>query len=504
MSCKRSNVEARVCVLVSFLVLSATALTATPALALPEGRVYEQVSPVYKGGLGVGNLGGVSADGEKAVFDSLGVFAGVQWDFLTNNYLAERANGAGWSSSSLQPPPTGAPSSFSDGLKYALATHFPGQTKREGPAESSEYILHRVDLPNVPANWERFGPALARVDGKPYEGLGVGRSGDMCHKVLGDTEPLLTETETKGTQGQIYDDSRGCGGTEPYLRPVALDNAGKVMNPHCRVTLGVEGIYIETPAQGHEQESQFNAINSDGSSIFFTTSVEQNTLCHAHQLFARLGAARTLELSKPLGETCADVPCPGALARPSAYFKGASEDGSLVYFTTPAPLVAGDEDSGSDLYLAKIGCGEAETACAPAQRRVVAMTQVSHGPVAGQPADVQGVVQIAPDGSHVYFVANGILSEGPNAENHTPVTGADNLYVYDAQTGATVFIADLCSGPALSGTVKDAACPSDLGVGEGDNIRNDETLWGIRGGAVHARRARSRFQQLRPAEPGRR
>jgi hypothetical protein len=156
------------------------------------------------------------------------------------------------------------------------------------------------------------------------------------------------------------------------------------------------------------------------------------------------------------------------LARASAYFTGASEDGSRVFFTTRASLVESDKDTANDLYLAMIGCPEGEAGCGLAERRVVSLVQVSHDLVAGQSAGMVGVLRVAPDGSRVYFVAHGMLSEGQNVEGRTPVNGADNLYTYDVQTGS----------------VEDVTCPATLTGGEsghagaGGPVRNDSELWG--------------------------
>jgi hypothetical protein len=49
---------------------------------------------------------------------------------------------------------------------------------------------------------------------------------------------------------------------------------------------------------------------------------------------------------------------------------------------------------------------------------------------------------ISPDGSHVYFVAKGLLA-GANAEGREPAEGGDNLYVYDVEEAKTRFIATL-------------------------------------------------------------
>ncbi len=106
-----------------------------------------------------------------------------------------------------------------------------------------------------------------------------------------------------------------------------------------------------------------------------------------------------------------------------------------------------------------------------AEREVTSLVQVSHATVPGEAGEAQGVVSVSPDGSRVYFVAHGVLSDGPNAEGRVPSPGAENLYVYDSRTGgAPAFIGELCSGPEQSGGVKDVACAADL-------VENDSGLW---------------------------
>ena len=126
--------------------------------------------------------------------------------------------------------------------------------------------------------------------------------------------------------------------------------------------------------------------------------------------------------------------------------------------------------------MASIGCPAGGSGCEAAQKEVTSLVEVSHDAVAEQAAEVQGVVNIAQDGSRVYFVARGVLSEGADAEGHAPVGGADNLYVYDSVSGQTTFVADLCSGPGRSGLSEDARCPRGLQEGGGDAA----LLWGER------------------------
>ena len=197
------------------------------------------------------------------------------------------------------------------------------------------------------------------------------------------------------------------------------------------------------------------------------------------QLFVRVGGERTLEVSKPLGEACAEVPCPGADTRAPAQFWGASEDGSRVFFTTAAPLTGGS-DTSTNLYMAKVGCPGEVPACEAAQRVVTGLVAVSHDPHVGQAAEVQGVVGVAPDGGRVYFVARGVLSEAANQQGMVAASGADNLYVYDEASGQTTFVGDLCSGAETSGVVGDVACPDDLEArtpAGGAGPRNDTELW---------------------------
>ncbi len=143
-----------------------------------------------------------------------------------------------------------------------------------------------------------------------------------------------------------------------------------------------------------------------------------------------------------------EVPCDGAGERASADFAGASEDGSQVYFKTTASLVAGDTDSGNDLYMAGIGCPEGRSECEVSEKEVTSLVQVSHDPNVGEAADVQGVVRVAPDGRRVYFVAGGDLLSQAQREvlkgqgRPVPRVGAANLYVYDSVSGSVAFIGE--------------------------------------------------------------
>ncbi len=63
--------------------------------------------------------------------------------------------------------------------------------------------------------------------------------------------------------------------------------------------------------------------------------------------------------------------------------------------------------------------------------------------------EVQGVARVSEDGSHVYFVAKGVLTPGgvKNAEGGEPVAGGENLYVFERDAtypaGHVAFVATL-------------------------------------------------------------
>ncbi len=493
MRLKNTGLGALTGTLAGLFVLAVVAFTAVPAFALNPERHYELVSPVYKAGYGVGDIKAVAPDGESVAFQSSGVYNGSLSYSAYEAYMARRG-ADGWVTSPLDPPASVTPASsvndFSANLELVLAIGSLGPNagvseKADGAEERG--FVYNASTPDVPSNWENFGPVLTSLAGneleagKLLEATEEGASSDLCHIIILDnSDPLLEQAI--GTNEIFYELSRGCDGEPAALRLVALNDTGQVIDPNCLAGFG-----------GPFQENEFNAISADGRQVFFTSGVG-NPTCRTGaagygaagyasvQVFVRLNAQRTVEVSKPLllsggRESCQEVPCPGAKERPPAFFKGASEDGSRVFFSTTTQLTGGDTNGGNELYMAMIGCPVGEPGCAVADRQVTSLVQVSSGAIAGEAAEVQGVVRVAPDGARVYFVARGALSGGSNAEGHAPVKGADNLYVSEGNQGqAPVFVADLCSGPRLSGSAEDARCPSDLNT-EAHHEGNDVSLW---------------------------
>jgi hypothetical protein len=473
------------------------------ALGSSSGRQFELVSPVYKGGFGATFIEGVAQDGDSAAFYSPGVFNGAQAGLSNNintlDYLSRRGS-SGWSTEPIAPPDELV--SFVDShdisttLEETLAMATPGPNLEAANLEGTEndFFLHATNTADVSPNWGLLGSPLKTLTDEPFELKYEGASANFCHVLFVNPKVSTEErgellAKAKGSEEQVYELAGGCNGEEAALRLVSVDDRGNVISPLCPAEIGVYGYY-------GADATAYNAVSADGSEAFFTTCIGNND--GHHQLFVRLGASKTVEISKPLtptqpSEACGnnEIPCKGAEGRASSNFAGASEDGSKVFFTTTSALVPEDKDTGSDLYMASLGCPSTEMSCVAAERRVTGLVQVSHDPSGGE-ASVQGVVRVAPDGARVYFVATGDLlgtTEQKALEGESravPAAGAENLYVYDAVSGSIAFIGDLCSGSEGSGTVSDAQCPN--------GPRADTTLWSrISGGEVQTAGADGRY-----------
>ncbi len=436
------------------------------------------------------------ADGQKVVFASFGKFAGDSSLALRGVYLARRNPASGWSTEALDVPSnvatTAETDDFSASLESTLAYGRP--TPNGGLSESILYpgamfFLHNNNTVNALGDWEVAGGiGIERINGEYEFSHEVAASTDLCHIVVEKSQsPLKTfpnEGEAEGTLRQEYELVTGCNGEPSAFRLIALDNKGAPIEPAC-MFLG---------AENSSQADVYHSISNDGNEIFFVTKVLGGGECSTstQQLFVRLGGTRTLEISRPLGHcvgerdgVAGEVPCQGAATRSPATFAGASEDGSTVYFTTDQPLIEGqDSGNGNDIYAATIGCPEGGSGCASADKEVTDLKLVSKHE-GGESAEVQGIVRTAPDGARIYFVATGqLLSPSTLAQlegegKSVPRRGADNLYVYDRESDALTFVADLCSGPGESGGAEDAHCPT--GLTREENGRNDKQLWSSRG-----------------------
>lgn len=454
--------------------------SALAATVPPEGRVYEMVSPPYKGGYGIsGQRIAVAPNGEAVGFDSIGVFSDEASDLLLDNGYVARREPNGWVTTGTDPPATLSPgilapvADYSQNFADSLTEPF-GITVNYGSGRSpggASFYLHNMSEPDVAASFVPASPVLTGATGGPVSVTYSGAAANLSHIVVASAEPLIPadirseEIEEERVE-QLYELE---GVDTPRL--VGLTESGDISDPYCPVTLG-SGF-----------GSQYHAVSSTGTTIFFEANIEperefhcgkpyeepENTKHNPAELFARLAGERTLEISKPLPAQCTQEPCLAASVepaeeRPTSVFQGASEDGSKVFFTTTQPLVNSAHDQTNNLYEAEIEGGTAKRLVLVSEGNVT-------DPNRGAGAEVQGVTRISDDGTHVYFVAYGVLTTTSNARDETAVAGSDNLYVYDTTTDEIQFVAGLCSGKERSGENGGVShCPSE---------ESDAGLWGI-------------------------
>jgi hypothetical protein len=383
---------------------------------LPDCRAYEQVTPVFKEAFGT--FPTIFTDDGRLIYRSNGNFAdnglGSARDGGGNHYVAVRS-ASGWSTTALAPS---APDYYTD---EALAQLFSRDLRsslwqmRRGdePVDVSDLYLERPA--GVFTRLGSLGNPLARPT-LTSNFPSFAASDDMSHVVFTVDAALAypgTDAPASGTAGPY--EYVGTAHDDPP-RLVSVNNAGQQIDPGC--------------GQG-----DLKTISGDGRVIVWASTC-------AGQVWARIDGTTTIAVS---GSECTRAPSDpgGACDAPGpAVFRGASADGTRVYFTTAQQLVNGDTDATDDLYECDVPTGTPApvgTANPCSELRLISGAQSG--------ADVQAITRISDDGSRVYFVAAGVLASNPGANDATAVAGDENLYVWHSDAGPpggeTRFVAKL-------------------------------------------------------------
>ena len=406
--------------------------------SLPDCRAFELVSPPYKDGY-FPFFEGVSPDGEHALFQSLGTFGGAKGNHVIEGTIYESTRtSSGWLTKAVTPPAsTFAFALWKDASLDLSRTLWTAHTVSESADAEDLYVREPNGSfvligPELPPSHDIAppGPYESRYVGElKYAGASPGLSHVFFQIMPGEgpEEDILwtgDKTLPGANEKSLYEYS-GVGNSEPKL--VGVSNDGRLHNndeaeliSQCGVELGGGG-----PA------SQYNAISSSGETVFFTPNTEgcENEAEEVgagpgvNEVYARLNESKTVDVSEPSHEDC--EACTTS-SRARAFFEGASQDGSKAFFLSGQNgLLPGAE--GMNLYEFNLTGGVSHEK----------LVRVSGGVTK---PEVLGVVRISEDGSHVYFVAAGVLANNENANKEEATTGSDNLYVFDTITGTTSFI----------------------------------------------------------------
>jgi hypothetical protein len=434
------------------------AVGVVPASAeLPDGRQYEMVTPTHKNGALFGTFlsnspFSIAESGSRVVLPVLQCFGvtescNADRQAIQGQPFAFTRTSSGWVASSLAPP----------------ATQFDQNTPLLANAETG---MELFKAPTPPAGEDDFyirgpdgaiqdvGPSTPSTKAAPAATKFVWATADFSHVVF-DLESFgfwpFDKTADLGSVVSAYEYA-GSGNTQPRLIGVSGGVGSTDLISICGTTVG--GSFLGTRSYG--------ALSADGSTVYFTaehcpsgSGANTGVPMPTTELYARIDGSRTVAISQrsPLGCTstaCLSSPPSGAL------FEGASADGTRVYFTDTQQLT--DDASEDASYEATSNCKQAwgENGCNlylfedPQESPLSGhnLIDVSAGDSSGLGPEVRGVMAISPDGSHVYFVANGVLTGSQrNSAGVSASPGADNLYAYERDAtypaGRVTFIASL-------------------------------------------------------------
>ncbi len=425
---------------------------------LPDCRAYELVSPVFKDGESVGAIA-IAGDGAHVLGESIGSFGGTETGSNGSEgtvYELARSS-SDWGLAAISPPAS---------LFAAIAPFFAASTDLDKtlwalrrPSQSiyaTNLYLREPDGafvevgPMVPPSAEA-GPASGGY--QLFEGgyVGVGASSDLSHVLF----------EIRATSALWPGDT-----TVESTAPSLYEYVGTEQKRPELVGLNAEGRLISScgTALGSEPLDAYNAMSEDGQTVFFTAlgrdqCREGVAAPEVNELYARLNQVETVGISEPNPSQCQE--CNTAM-KASAEFQGASEDGSKVFFVTEQELLSGDTTQ--NLYEYDFGNRVGH--------KIVRASAGSSTP------EVEGVARVSEDGSHVYFVAKGVLTEGPNREGHEPIAGSNNLYVFERDAtypaGRVSFIATLSSESTAELKAAIEACATSENVEECEARANSE------------------------------
>jgi hypothetical protein len=439
----------------------------TTAVSLPDGRAYEMVTPVQKNGSTIGQafftpVPAIARNSSRLILPSIQCFGeskscvGARGLRPGELYSFTRTS-EGWGAANLGPS----------------AAQF-GEVGAGAYRANADLGTVLFSLPAAPGqgdSWfragsgspEDIGPVYSPdrgAAGPPFKSaFGIAATADLERVVymLEPNERWPFDATVPGSGVSSLYEYRGVGHSEPELVAVSGGSGSKALISTCGATLG------------REEAGGFNDLSVSGEVVFFTAMAHptQSASCvgpPANTLYARIGGAETQEISGRAVNICASQACATSPAS-NAGFQGASESGKLVYFTSTQQLsdeasedatpgdtatnAAGEPECnetvgrfGCNLYLYDFDRPEGEN-----------LVDVSHGDTSGSGPKVRGVLAVSSDGTHVYFVAQGVLSTEPNAQGQRPVPGGDNLYGYDRDSvdpaGRLVYIATLSEADAL-------------------------------------------------------
>lgn len=372
---------------------------------LPDGRAYELVTPPDKGGgmvfggldFGQPAAAQASADGGGIAYQGSTAFPGTSApsSSLIVGYASTRA-GSGWATESTAMPLVPTPGlSYSahelvsdDGSKAVVRTN--GDPVTGQPTARVEANFYWRDLETGTNRLINQDP----VAGTAAYNTALAAATPDLGKVLFESDGILVAGAPPGTKLYRFDGASGLITLESRL-------------PDGSPSTGVAG-----------EDGYANALSADGSVAFFKP-VTGNGLAPLYRredgTTVAVNSEENPNLDVPLGV---------------ASFRGATSDGSKVFFVSVQPLVAEDANAVGDLYR--------YDADAPTGSRLTLVSDDAEpldgdglGVAVGSQIATGGVLGFSDDGELVYFVGTGQIVAGASTSSVPP----RKLYLWDSSSG---------------------------------------------------------------------
>jgi hypothetical protein len=411
----------------------------TSGEGLPDGRAYEMVTPPEKDGGLVGSVlfglhPAIAESGSSMMVSSIQCFADAEScegkRGRTGSLYELSRSETGWTPKALAPAATAFPEN-----SVWLSSPNTGRALYSMPTpQSGEESLYARE---PDGDFPEIGPLTTPID----EAATVAATSDLSHVIYG--------VHKKGGENELFEFS-GIDAKPPFDVGVSGGAGSTDLISGCSTALGrsSHGAYV-------------GGMSADGETVFFTadacaggTGANENNPVPVKEVFARIGAAQTVPISEPSAFSpaapyagCGSQACVKNVNEQANWrlglFIGASIDGSKAFFTSEQQLTDDATQGSMNLYEAELGQSAGTTV-------LKRLSDVSAGETSGHVPDVRGEVAMSGDGSHVYFVASGVLTTAPNSQQQTASEGANNLYVFERDaaypSGHVAFIAQLDEG----------------------------------------------------------